>query len=335
MKTKILLTALFLFIWALTYIFQFYILASYKKEEVCYNYLWEEHCFSQFNNPLLSPQRNITIKEEIKEDNIFIPPKEVLIDLWIHKVTHYFTPSESEKQWDSCWWWRYLINYSWDCRITASWHYLTRLEAHRVVACDPSIPFWTRLRIEWMENDVWCRDRWWAIKWKRIDWWRWYWKEAEVLAHWFFDARVWIVQAPRKIDKIIIHHTVSEQTWSFQQLIDWINANHRYRLHRIPNWFQKHIAYHYIIWKNWEIINTRPEWEIWFHTATWSINISSIWISFAWNFDKYEPTELAIQRWKLLIEELENRYWELEILWHKDINNTACPWRYFDLSRLK
>jgi hypothetical protein len=103
--------------------------------------------------------------------------------LWEWVITAYYSPLKAD--WMNC---------SWDCRTTASWHKLKDEEAGYVVACPKSIPFWTRLHIEWMDHDVWCRDRWGAIKWERLDLWVWGAdKRQYALNYWIKLKKVYIV----------------------------------------------------------------------------------------------------------------------------------------------
>ena len=135
--------------------------------------------------------QEIVLEKEKDVFDIVDEPIERLEYMWEYYITNYFTPAEWDH--DPCWWGKYTINYSWDCRVTASWHRLQKEEADYIVACAPNIPLGSRLRVEWIPNDVWCRDRWWAIKWNRLDWWRWYWKEAEAKAKRNFTWKVYIV----------------------------------------------------------------------------------------------------------------------------------------------
>jgi 3D (Asp-Asp-Asp) domain-containing protein len=69
------------------------------------------------------------------------------------------------------------MNTSGDPFVTADWYRLSHKDAHKVVACPPSMAMGTKLFIEGIGNVV-CHDRGGAIKNKRIDLFVWVWIEG-------------------------------------------------------------------------------------------------------------------------------------------------------------
>jgi len=74
---------------------------------------------------------------------------------------------------------------------------------------------------------------------------------------------------------IIIHHSAFKSTWDFKKDLELINKSHKKRFYDayINEWkeqlkwykWTEYIAYHFVIWKNWEFINTKPLNYIWYH----------------------------------------------------------------------
>lgn len=137
----------------------------------------------------------------------------------------------------------------------------------------------------------------------------------------------------RTIRKIIIHHTATTQP-NMDILVASINGNHKRRLHPTVNGFNNHIAYHYVIWTNWEVRHTRPLNEIGYHSSNWSINQQSIGICFSWNFDKETPSTKQYTAAFDLIEDLKQQFGNLQVSWHNEHSNKTCPWLNFSFYEL-
>jgi len=134
----------------------------------------------------------------------------------------------------------------------------------------------------------------------------------------------------RKINKIVIHHSITPRDLDIKKSVNSFNNSHKARLHPKPNWYWYHIAYHFVIWWDWTVVKTRPLKEIWYHASNYSVNKESIWICLTWNFDKEEPSEKQYLALKKIIVDLRNEFWKLAIHWHKDFANKSCPWILFD-----
>ncbi len=137
----------------------------------------------------------------------------------------------------------------------------------------------------------------------------------------------------RKIKSIVIHHSLTQQP-DIDKLISSISRTHKARLHKKPNWFNNHGAYHYIINYDWEIRYTRPLNEIWYHASNWPVNQTSIWICLSGNFDIESPTDEHYTSLAKLIKELKIEYWDLSIHLHSEFANKTCPGKNFDFNRL-
>lgn len=117
-------------------------------------------------------------------------------------------------------------------------------------------------------------------------------------------------------------------------MISSINNNHKERLHPTANWFGNHIAYHYIIWIDWETRHTRPLDEIGYHASNRPVNQSSIWICMSWNFDNDSPTSSQYKACFNLITDLKKQFWNLTISWHNEFSTKTCPWLNFSFYEL-
>lgn len=95
----------------------------------------------------------------------------------------------------------------------------------------------------------------------------------------------------RKINYIVIHHSAVTQP-DIYKLIKSMDRTHKERwLHTVKNWLWHYIAYHYIIWVDWKIIQTRLLEEVWYHASDKNVNKTSVWIMLSGNFDKDKPTK--------------------------------------------
>lgn len=134
----------------------------------------------------------------------------------------------------------------------------------------------------------------------------------------------------RKIDSIVIHHTAVDQS-NMIKLITSIDKSHKLRwLHKTKNALWYHIAYHYIIWVNWEVTQTRLHSEIWFHASNLTINSKSIWIALSGNMDNHAPAKNQMDALMVLILELNKIFWKtLDIRYHNEFAKKTCPGKKF------
>lgn len=134
----------------------------------------------------------------------------------------------------------------------------------------------------------------------------------------------------RKIDSIVIHHTAVEQP-NLTKLVSSMNTSHRVRwLHKVKNALWYHIAYHYIIWVDWEVKQTRLHSEIWCHASNLTINNRSIWIVLSGNLDNHVPTKNQMDALMVLILSLNKTFGKtLDIRYHKEFAKKTCPGKKF------
>lgn len=131
----------------------------------------------------------------------------------------------------------------------------------------------------------------------------------------------------RKIEKIVIHHSVTPRTQDLGKSLSSFDRTHSERLHKEVNSLGWHIAYHYVIWDTGEIVETRSHDEVGYHASNWTINNTSLWICLVGNFDEDKPSEKQlIALWKL-IRELQDKYDGLTIHFHNEYSSKSCPWK--------
>lgn len=134
----------------------------------------------------------------------------------------------------------------------------------------------------------------------------------------------------RKINYIVIHHTAVNQP-DMKKLLSSINASHKKKwLHKSPNSLWYYIAYHYIIWVNWELKQTRADADIWYHASNLAINNSSLWIVLSGDFDRNKPSDRQILAASQLVSHLRTKYWQhIKITYHNMYAKKTCPWLKF------
>ena len=138
----------------------------------------------------------------------------------------------------------------------------------------------------------------------------------------------------RKIDKIVIHHSVTPRDLSLNKSISSFDRTHKARLHKEKNSKWYHIAYHFVIWWDGKYIATRGLGEIWYHASNLAINQTSVWICLTWNFDSDEPTSAQYNSLKKLINLLQSELGKLTIHGHNEFSSKSCPWKNFNFAKL-
>lgn len=123
--------------------------------------------------------------------------------------------------------------------------------------------------------------------------------------------------------RIVLHHTATDNDVSAATVHSW---------HIKQGW--SGIGYHYLIRTDGSIERGRNENTIGAHAGSEG-NGDSIGIALAGNFEKIAPNINQIDALVKLIINIENRYGELSIVGHKDINNTACPGTKFPLTEVR
>lgn len=118
-------------------------------------------------------------------------------------------------------------------------------------------------------------------------------------------------------DMIVVHHTGNPSD-------DDLSAEDIHEMHQNQGWAG--IGYHYVIRKNGQIEQGRPDWAIGSHA--YGENWHSIGIHVSGNFEEAEPTEYQIESLAYLIGWLCEEY-DLDpsvaVVGHRDLMATACP----------
>ena len=123
-----------------------------------------------------------------------------------------------------------------------------------------------------------------------------------------------------RTDKLILHHTAAVQASPEQ-----IHAVH------IGNGWRG-IAYNFYVRKDGSIHRGREELAQGGHTA--DHNATSIGICFEGNFELEDMPEAQVKGGRELIAYLRQRYGELPIFRHRDLNATACPGARFPFEEI-
>ena len=118
-------------------------------------------------------------------------------------------------------------------------------------------------------------------------------------------------------DMIVVHHTGNPSD-------DDLSAEDIHEMHQNQGWAG--IGYHYVIRKNGQIEQGRPDWSVGAHAS--GENWHSIGIHVSGNFEETEPTEYQIESLAYLIGWLCEEY-DLDpsvaVVGHRDLMATACP----------
>ena len=130
---------------------------------------------------------------------------------------------------------------------------------------------------------------------------------------------------PRYIDKLVVHHSVTQQFQNGQEAIDLIDHEHNPKLHDEINSFGYYIAYHNIIDASGKIWRTRHWDDIGHHAGNWEVNTESISVCLLGNFEFDKPTDEQMSSLKQVINEAELLYDGIEVVPHRDVRATLCP----------
>lgn len=116
--------------------------------------------------------------------------------------------------------------------------------------------------------------------------------------------------------RIVIHHSATDA--------GTVESFHRY--HRDKNGWCG-IGYHYVIYKNGEVHQGRPEDSVGAHCV--GANYNSIGVCMVGDFTKTMPTDEQLSGLIRLVDYLRGKYGWLDVQLHKEIDpSTACPGRY-------
>lgn len=115
------------------------------------------------------------------------------------------------------------------------------------------------------------------------------------------------------LEYIVIHHTASTAKETVEQIHNFhINNN---------GWAG--IGYHFYIRKDGTIYRGRPEKYVGAHCENY--NSVSLGICCEGNFEIEQPTEKQLQSLSELIHNLKQKYGNVQVIGHRDLNATACP----------
>lgn len=138
---------------------------------------------------------------------------------------------------------------------------------------------------------------------------------------------------------IILHHSATPQSNDYDKELSAVNKSHAKRVH----WLQPSnqlrddypdISYHYIIFPDWHIEQTRRETRVWW--ATQENNDWYIQILLLGDFRYYPPTEEQYKSLNEKIADIQTRWniWSIRWHWQEEWESTACPWPLFDYLRV-
>lgn len=130
--------------------------------------------------------------------------------------------------------------------------------------------------------------------------------------------------APRKIDMIVVHHTITPGTQTVDKTISSINRTHKERLHPKAGKLG-HIAYHYLIFPNGRVVTTRPEGEIGYHASNEVVNGRSIGIALVGNYDVDKPSGPLLWALRDKIKDIKSRIYIKDVVGHRKYAAKTCP----------
>lgn len=132
----------------------------------------------------------------------------------------------------------------------------------------------------------------------------------------------------RKITKICVHHSLTPRDLAIEKSLSSFNNSHRLRLtgmtHSGTNW--PHIAYHYIISGEGDVVETRLLEKIGWHASNWNVNRESIGICLTGNFDVEAPSKEQRAQLERLIRKLKKQFPAIEsVHGHREFARKTCP----------
>lgn len=119
-------------------------------------------------------------------------------------------------------------------------------------------------------------------------------------------------------NKIVIHHTAGNQSWTKQETMRIIHNQHGVS------------PYHIVIGKDWETI-ARDIRDVGWHAGNWLVNLTSVAICLNGNFTKDTPTDYQKERLAAWINYFYRQYslQRRHVFLHKEVripaNSTLCP----------
>jgi len=136
----------------------------------------------------------------------------------------------------------------------------------------------------------------------------------------------------RRINKVVVHHSAVDQP-DMDKLLQSIQRTHKEKLKQPADKNWSHIAYHYIIWVDWDIRRTRDLDSVWRHASNLAVNKESIGICLSWNFDKHKPTREQYESLFILLSKLERKF-NFTIHGHNEYADKTCPGNLFDMDKI-
>lgn len=150
---------------------------------------------------------------------------------------------------------------------------------------------------------------------------------------------IWFSKAPqvraetafkRKIDEITIHNTESEST-DYEALIKSISISHERRFGKNTSCMWVDIWCHYLIFKDWTVVQTRCIDEIGYHNS--KNNKTSLWVALVWNFNNEKPSQEQYDALNILLWVLKSNFTWAVVKPHRAWG-ASCPWKYFDQNQI-
>lgn len=134
----------------------------------------------------------------------------------------------------------------------------------------------------------------------------------------------------RNITTIVIHHSVTPQSWSKEKTLKVIDdEHHNPNIHSFKNGIGLYVAYHMLIFPDGNIKDTRPINEVGHHAGNLPVNNVSVGICLIGNFETDQPTPEQSDSLKRILKSLMADYGITRdnIKLHKEVRlkPTACP----------
>lgn len=122
----------------------------------------------------------------------------------------------------------------------------------------------------------------------------------------------------------MVHHTaIASSQHEVQRAIVERSHARRYPESKLHS----HIAYHFLIGRDGTIVKNRKLTERSGHTRNQDINLDSIAVVLAGNFEIEEPSRAQLASLRRTVRELRLAYPDIEIIGHRDASPTSCPGR--------